>query len=378
MFLEGNFRHLKRLITNNAKLFFGQPLKNDIIDKNILLDKENKRLDSIINVENLTKEFIVNKSHSGFLGSLKTLFSRNYRVIKAINNINFEIKQGEFVGYVGENGAGKSTTIKILTGILLPTDGQALVNNVIPYKNRIKNAKKIGVVFGQRTQLWWDLPVRESFDLLKSVYHISSDTFKKNMDFFLDTLNIEDFFDVPVRKLSLGQRMRCDLAASLLHNPEILFLDEPTIGLDVIAKDKIRKFLTQINKDNNITIILTTHDMDDIEELCKRIIILDQGSIVFDNQVSKLKEKYGKERVLEIEFHKQYESLSKIKDINVFKEDENKKWIKFSSEKYTAASIISKIIENYEIKDISIHEPNVADIVKTLYEKSAVSNGTVS
>ena len=342
-----------------------------------MLDKENNILDSIINVEDLSKEFIVNKSYSGFLGSLKTLFSRNFRVVKAINNINFKIKQGEFVGYVGENGAGKSTTIKILTGILLPTSGQALVNNVIPYKNRIENAKKIGVVFGQRTQLWWDLPVRESFDLLKSVYRIPSDTFKKNMNIFLDTLNIVDFFDVPVRKLSLGQRMRCDLAASLLHNPEILFLDEPTIGLDVIAKDKIRKFLTQINKDNNITIILTTHDMDDIEELCKRIIILDQGHIVFDNEVSKLKEKYGKERVLEIEFHKQYESLNKIKDINVFKEDENKKWIKFSSEKYTAATIISKIIENYEIKDISIHEPNVADIVKTIYGKPSLIHSTI-
>ena len=324
-------------------------------------------MSSIITVKNITKEFKVNRGRSGFLGSVTNLFSRDYRVVKAVNDISFEINRGEFVGYVGENGAGKSTTIKILTGILLPTSGTAEVNGIIPYKKRVENSKRIGVVFGQRSQLWWDLPVRESFDLLKSIYRIPPDIFKHNMDLFIDILKVDDLFDVPVRKLSLGQRMRCDLAASLLHDPDILFLDEPTIGLDVIAKDKIRKFLKEINRDRNTTIILTTHDMDDIEELCKRIIILDQGKIVFDDPLSKLKREYGRDRVLEVEFNAFYESLDKVTGINVFKEEENKKWIKFSSEKYTAAAIISKITENYDIKDISIHEPNVEDIVKIIY-----------
>lgn len=325
--------------------------------------------DTIIKVSKLTKEFKINETQSGMLGSIKNLFSRKHRIVKAINDISFNINRGEFVGYVGENGAGKSTTIKILTGILLPTSGQATVNNIIPYKDRIENSKKIGVVFGQRSQLWWDLPVKESFDLLKSIYKIPKERFKKNMELFIEILNINDYFDVPVRKLSLGQRMRCDLAASLLHDPQILFLDEPTIGLDVIAKDKIRKFLIEINRDKETTIILTTHDMDDIEELCQRIIILDQGNIVFDDHISKLKAEYGKERVIEIEFHKHYQNLDKITGITTFKSEENKKWIKFRNDKYTAASIISNIAENYNIKDLSIHEPSVEDIVKTIYGK---------
>ncbi len=323
----------------------------------------------VIKVENLTKDFKVYETQSGMLGSIKNLFSRKHRIVKAVNDISFEINQGEFVGYVGENGAGKSTTIKILTGILLPSSGQASVNNIIPYKNRIDNSKNIGVVFGQRSQLWWDLPVKESFDLLKSIYKIPHELFTKNISLFTDILNINEFFDVPVRKLSLGQRMRCDLAASLLHNPQILFLDEPTIGLDVIAKDKIRKFLLEINREKKTTIVLTTHDMDDIEELCRRIIILDQGKIVFDDHIVKLKEQFAKERVLEIEFHRYYDTLDKINDITIFKTEENKKWIKFRKDKYTAASIIANITKNYEIKDLSIHEPSVSDIVKTIYGK---------
>ncbi len=326
-------------------------------------------MSAIISVENLTKEFRVNESKSGFMGSIKNLFSRKFRIIKAIENLSFSINPGEFVGYVGENGAGKSTTIKILTGILFPSSGKAMVNNITPYENRIENSKNIGVVFGQRSQLWWDLPVRESFDLLKSIYRIPERVFNKNIDHFIEILNINEFFDMPVRKLSLGQRMRCDLAASLLHDPQILFLDEPTIGLDVIAKDKIRKFLREINRELNTTIILTTHDMDDIEELCRRIIILDKGKSVFDDKLSTLKEQYGKERELEIEFSEHYNSLDKLNDVTIFGEDENKKWIKYNSDVYTSGAIISKITEHYNIKDISIHEPNVADIVKTIYGK---------
>lgn len=325
--------------------------------------------DPVIKVENLTKEFKIYESQSGMLGSIKNLFSRKFRIVKAVNDISFNVNRGDFVGYVGENGAGKSTTIKILTGILYPSSGQTVVNGIVPYKNRIENSWRIGVVFGQRSQLWWDLPVKESFDLLKSIYKVPKETFSRNISLFKEILNIDDFFDVPVRKLSLGQRMRCDLAASLLHDPQILFLDEPTIGLDVIAKDKIRKFLMEINRERKTTIILTTHDMDDIEALCRRIIILDQGKIVFDDNVNKLKEEYGRERVLEIEFNEYYPALDKVKGINVYKSEENKKWIKFRSDKYTAASIISNITENYNIKDLSIHEPGVEDIVKTIYGK---------
>lgn len=328
---------------------------------------------NIIQVSNLTKEFKTASVKNGFWGAITSALTREYVFKKAINNISFTVKRGEFVGYVGENGAGKSTTIKILTGILVPTSGEALVNNIIPYKNRQANAKKIGVVFGQRTQLWWDLAVKESFDLLKSIFKIPDDRFKKNMEIFSDILSIDKYLDVPVRKLSLGQRMRCDLAASLLHEPDILFLDEPTIGLDVVAKDATRKFLKEINEERGTTIILTTHDMTDIEHLCERIIILDEGEIIFDGKTDLLKEDYGQKRILEVEFHNEFPGLDGIKGVQLLREEGYKKWMKFDSREFSASDIISSIAAVYQIRDLSIYEPTVEDIIKSIY-RSEVPN----
>lgn len=324
----------------------------------------------MIQVTNLTKEFKTYNVKNGFWGAIAGAITRKTAFTKAIDNISFSIKKGEFVGYVGENGAGKSTTIKILTGILVPTSGVAFVNNLIPYRNRQQNAMKIGVVFGQRTQLWWDLAVRESFDLLKSIYKIPSDRFKKNMAHFYDILAIDEYLDVPVRKLSLGQRMRCDLAASLLHSPDTLFLDEPTIGLDVVAKDAIRKFLKEINREKGTTIILTTHDMTDIEHLCDRIIILDKGKIISDGKTDLLKKNYGRHRIMEIEFQNKFSGLNGINNVELLREEDRKKWIRFDSRNLSASDIISKIASSYQIKDLSIHDPTVEDIIKSIYSKS--------
>ena len=247
----------------------------------------------MIRVENLSKEFKINKKYPGFKGAIKSFFSTEYVIKKAVDDISFEINDGEIVGYIGANGAGKSTTIKMMTGILTPTNGIVTVNGIVPYENREKNAKNIGVVFGQKTQLWWDLPISETFSLLKDIYDISDNDFEERMNFFKKVLGLEEFFLNPVRTLSLGQRMRADLAAALIHNPKVIYLDEPTIGLDVVVKESVRKAIKEINKKYGTTIILTTHDLNDIEELCNRIIIIDKGKKIYDGEIEGVKEKYG-------------------------------------------------------------------------------------
>ncbi len=230
-------------------------------------------MNNAIEVEKLRKEFKVYSSRKGLKGAFRDLFTRNERIIPAVNDISFKVKQGEMVGYIGENGAGKSTTIKMLTGILTPTSGQIVVNGMNPHKDREKFVQTIGVVFGQRSQLWWDIAVQESFRLLKKVYKVTDEQYDSHMNHVIKTLDIEPLLDKPVRKLSLGQRMRCELAAALIHNPPLLFLDEPTIGLDVLVKLKIREFLKEINEKYHTTILLTTHDLSDIEALCERVIV---------------------------------------------------------------------------------------------------------
>ncbi|MER2254484.1 MAG: ATP-binding cassette domain-containing protein, partial [Priestia megaterium] len=246
-----------------------------------------------IEVNQLRKEFKAYSSRSGLKGAFRDLFTRNYRVMKAVNDISFTVKQGEMVGYIGENGAGKSTTIKMLTGILTPTSGDITVNGMNPHKEREKFAQTIGVVFGQRSQLWWDIAVQESFRLLKKVYKVSDEDYNAHMEHVIQTLDIGPLLDKPVRKLSLGQRMRCELAAAIIHNPPLLFLDEPTIGLDVLVKLKIRQFLKEINEKYNTTILLTTHDLADIEALCERVVMLDEGSIIYDGSLQKLRSNWG-------------------------------------------------------------------------------------
>lgn len=236
----------------------------------------------MITVENLTKEFKSYKKNPGFKGTVKGLFSREVVIKKAVDNISFHIDKGEIVGYIGSNGAGKSTTIKMMTGILVPTAGRCVVNGIIPYENRMENAQQIGVVFGQRTQLWWDLPLTETFTILKEIYNVSDQDFKERMAFLDQVLNLSEFINNTVRTLSLGQRMRADLGAALLHNPKVLYLDEPTIGLDVVVKENIRLAIKEINREFKTTVVLTTHDLGDIEELCNRIIIIDAGKKIYD------------------------------------------------------------------------------------------------
>ena len=321
-----------------------------------------------IEVKDLRKEFKVSSSGKGFLGKLQALFHRRHKVITAVNDIDFKIRRGEFVGYVGENGAGKSTTIKMLTGILVPTSGTAEVNGIVPYKGRKKNAAKIGVVFGQRTQLWWDLPVRESFDLLRVIFRVSGSDFERQMAKLEKALGLRPLLEMPVRKLSLGQRMRCDIAASLIHNPPVLFLDEPTIGLDVLAKQSVRNFLSEINRTEGTTIILTTHDMNDIEQLCKRLIILEEGKIIFDGETEFLKQKFVHEKVIEVEFYEDDCVMQRIPGVTVVREQGCKKWLTFDSDSSGIGEVIGTIASHYKIKDISVKEPSVESIIRNIYD----------
>ncbi|MEJ2007796.1 MAG: ATP-binding cassette domain-containing protein [Acidobacteriota bacterium] len=248
----------------------------------------------IIEVQDLTKEFRSFRRREGVWGAMQNLFVRERITVSAVDHVNFSIEPGEVVGYIGANGAGKSTTVKMLTGILVPTSGHIVANGYVPYRDRRRYTKHIGVVFGQRTQLWWDIAVIESFKLLKEIYEVSDADYRERLGIFSEILNLKDYLNTPVRKLSLGQRMRCDIAASLLHNPPLLFLDEPTIGLDVVAKDRIREFLKEVNRMERTTVLLTTHDLSDIEELCSRIIVIDKGKTLFDGALREMKGRLAK------------------------------------------------------------------------------------
>ncbi|MCL6574268.1 MAG: ATP-binding cassette domain-containing protein, partial [Bacillus sp. (in: Bacteria)] len=259
-------------------------------------------MSNIIEVNNLRKEFKAYSSRKGLKGAFRDLLTRNYKIVPAVNDVTFSVRKGEMVGYIGENGAGKSTTIKMLTGILTPTSGEITINGMNPHKEREKFVQTIGVVFGQRSQLWWDIAVQESFRLLKKVYKVSDEDYNNHMGHVIRTLDIGPLLDKPVRKLSLGQRMRCELAAALIHNPPLLFLDEPTIGLDVLVKLKIREFLKEINEKYQTTILLTTHDLSDIEALCERVVMLDEGKVIYDGALKSLQEKWGEGKVLKFQF----------------------------------------------------------------------------
>lgn len=255
---------------------------------------------ALIEARGLTKEFRIFRRREGVMGAFRDLFQRDYKTLRAVDGIDFVVAEGEMVGYIGANGAGKSTTIKMLTGILVPTAGSVKVNGFVPYKDREKYTRGIGVVFGQRSQLWWDIAVIESFKLLRRIYNVSQEEFKARLKKFDDILEFGSFLHLPVRKLSLGQRMRCDLTAALLHNPAILFLDEPTIGLDVLGKAKIREFLKEINSESKTTVILTTHDLGDIEALCPRVAIIDKGKMLYDGSVDNLYAQWGHDKMEDI------------------------------------------------------------------------------
>ncbi|SHI90145.1 ABC-2 type transport system ATP-binding protein [Clostridium cavendishii DSM 21758] len=253
----------------------------------------------MIEVKNLTKTFKVSRRDAGLKESFKSLFKRNYEVIEALKDVSFNISEGEMVSYIGPNGAGKSTTIKIMSGILNPDSGSCIINGRVPWNDRVNHVKDIGVVFGQRSQLWWDVPVVDSFEVIKEIYKIDPLEYKKNISNLSELLNIKDIIKIPTRQLSLGQRMRCEIAASLIHSPKLLFLDEPTIGLDAVSKIAVRDFIKKINKEKKTTVILTTHDTQDIENLTKRIILIGKGKVLLDGDLDILKSKYGKEPNME-------------------------------------------------------------------------------
>ncbi|CAM3627938.1 ATP-binding cassette domain-containing protein [Aeromicrobium ponti] len=322
----------------------------------------------IIEVEHLMKDFMVAKRETGLLGAMKSLVKREHIKKEAVKDISFSIEEGEMVGYIGPNGAGKSTTIKMLTGILVPSSGKVKVNGIVPYENRQKNAKNIGVVFGQRTQLWWDLPTIESFELLKEIYQVSNKRYKENMDTFTEILGLDEFLNTPVRQLSLGQRMRADIAASLLHDPPILFLDEPTIGLDVVAKEKMRTFIKEINNERKITVILTTHDMEDIEKLCERMILIDHGQKVYDGEMAVVKEKFGKNRILIVDLEESSHRL-KVTGGEVFKEESSRFWIRFNRDAVSASELIAQITKTHNIKDLTVEEPEIESIISRIYQE---------
>ena len=329
---------------------------------------------SIIEVSHLSKEFQIAKRQEGMKGALRSLFHREYLTKLAVRDISFAVNAGEIVGYIGPNGAGKSTTIKMLTGILVPTAGEIRVNNIVPFKERQKNARQIGVVFGQRSQLWWDLPTIESFELLRQVFQISPDRYRQNMARFAEILGLEEFLQTPVRQLSLGQRMRADIAASLLHDPAILFLDEPTIGLDVVAKERMRNFIREINRERGVTVILTTHDMSDIEKLCQRMILIDRGQVMYDGELAKIKERFGKERILIIDLEESPGQLS-VQGAEIIKQEGNRCWLQFNRDIMSASQLISQISETWEIKDLSIQDPEIEVMIRNIYESGLKDDG---
>ncbi len=325
----------------------------------------------MIEINNLVKEFKRPIRKSGLIGMLKTLFSRKYETKVAVRNISLKINDGEIVGYIGSNGAGKSTTIKMMCGILTPTSGNVLIDGLEPYKKRKQVVKDIGVVFGQKTQLWWDIPLIESFKVLKEIYQVSDNDYQERLAFLCDILGIEEFLNQPVRTLSLGQRMRADLAASWLHNPKILFLDEPTIGLDVYVKEKIRQAIKLMNQKYHTTVLLTTHDMQDIENLCSRIVILEQGNIIYDGSLQQIKNEFGNIKTIIVKLKNEI-NIEKLNNFNneiSYSLDNNDLIIKFNADNVLLEDVINYSFKNLPLTDLNIKGISIEDVVKSLLAK---------
>ncbi|MCQ2577352.1 MAG: ATP-binding cassette domain-containing protein [Treponema sp.] len=322
---------------------------------------------SIIKVQDLHKTFKVSKRPKGLPGTIANLFVPKFQEKIAVDGISFEIQKGEAVGFIGANGAGKSTTIKMMSGILYPTEGSVEVMGFNPQKDRKQYVSHIGVVFGQKSQLSWDLPVIDSFELLKHIYRIPEEKYLENVKIFTELLDMESFIEQPVRQLSLGQRMRADIAAALLHSPDLVFFDEPTIGLDVLAKEKIRKFVRYMNKEKQVTMIFTTHDMKDIEETCDRMILIDKGKLLYDGNVSQMVSNYGKERKLIVEFETEVE-INPIQDVLIFDEGHHKKSFTFNCDKIAIKDLLNELSSKYPIVDFTVREMEIETVVRKIYE----------
>ncbi|MFV9505430.1 MAG: ABC transporter ATP-binding protein [Oscillochloridaceae bacterium umkhey_bin13] len=324
----------------------------------------------LIEVEDLRKDFTRLVRQRGRFAALRTMLAREYQTITAVDGVSFQLAAGEMVGYLGPNGAGKSTTIKMLTGILVPTAGQITVAGLIPHRQRVAHVRRIGVVFGQRSQLWWDLPTIESFELLRHVYRIPAERYRANLRRYCALLDMEPFLPTPVRQLSLGQRMRADLAAALLHDPAILFLDEPTIGLDVVARERIRGFLTELNRSAGVTVILTTHDMGDIARLCRRVVLIDQGRVLYDGALAALHEQHGRWRTLVVDLADPADDPA-VPGAELVRREGPRAWLRFDRERITAAALIAVVASRCAVRDLTLEEPAIEDVVRGLYEGSA-------
>jgi len=318
---------------------------------------------SIIEVQDLRKTFTVSRQR----GARAWLPGRRERVtVQAVDGISFAIDGGELIGYIGPNGAGKSTTIKMLTGVLVPTAGHVSVAGLMPARQRIELARRIGVVFGQRRQLWWDLPLRDSFDLLRYMYRVPAPRYRANFAHLVDLLDLGPCLDVPVRQLSLGQVMRGEIASALLHDPEVVFLDEPTIGLDVVSKARVLEFLTEINRERGVTVLLTTHDISDIERLCERMLIIDHGRVIYDGGVAEIRERFGGEATLIVDLESAAAPLE-IRGASVDRVDGPRQWLRFRRSEISAARLIADVAARAPLVDLSIEEPAIEEIVRQIY-----------
>lgn len=322
----------------------------------------------MITVSGLSKTFKVAKRAPGFRQAVKALFRREYNLINALEDVSFTIDTGEIVGYIGPNGAGKSTTIKVMSGILVPDRGKCEIMGYTPWKERVAHVRNIGVVFGQRSQLWWDVPVVDSFELLRDIYKIPPKEYKTNLELLTKTLDLDDLINTPVRQLSLGQRMRCEIAASLLHSPQILFLDEPTIGLDAVSKIAVRQFIKTINKEKNVTVILTTHDMNDIEELAKRILLIGKGKILYDGDLSNLRSRFVTQKTVTLDFRENNSPLN-ILGTTMLTRSSERASMSVDTQRISVSEVISQLSKRLDILDITVNAQPIEEIIVRLYEE---------
>jgi len=327
----------------------------------------------LITMKDVYRTYKIAKRQKGIIQTVAHMIRPQYEIKKAVNELSFSIKEGEMVGFVGPNGSGKSTTVKMLSGILYPDQGSIEVAGCIPYKQRREYVQKIGVVFGQKSQLAWDLPCVESFELLKHVYRIPEEVYQKNLRRYTEILEMDSFIEQPVRQLSLGQRMRADIAAALLHSPKIVFFDEPTIGVDVVGKEKIRNFLVELNRQDNLTMLFTTHDMKDIEKTCNRLMIIDQGTQIYDGGIEEIKQHYGSKRVLDIllEEHQKIQPIEKVDSKYVVDGGVEKLRLTFQKQDVNVNVLMRQVLDLYQVRDLSLVEPDVEEIIRNIYEGEA-------
>jgi ABC-2 type transport system ATP-binding protein len=322
----------------------------------------------LIKVDGITKSFKVSKRSTGLMQATKALFYREHTIVEALKDISFTINHGEIVGYIGPNGAGKSTTIKIMSGILVPDGGNCKIMGYTPWKDRVEYVKNIGVVFGQRSQLWWDVPVIDSYELLKDIYKVPIQEYKMTLDLLVETLELQNIMNAPVRQLSLGQRMRCEIAASLIHNPNILFLDEPTIGLDAVSKIAVRQFIKTINQEKGVTVVLTTHDMNDIEALANRVILIGKGSLLYDGKLEELRRRFGTNKTITADYRKNLNPID-IPGTKVISWSPEHVVLSIDTERILTSEVITQLSNTVDLMDVTIESQPIEDIIVQLYKE---------